>query len=518
MESLALSVLVVLLAFWLLRLARARLSKFPLPPGPPPRLIIGNLADLPTIKPWITYARWSKTYNSELIHVQALGQNIVIVNGLAAAIEVFEKRAHNFISRPELIMLRLMNWDWNLGLMPYGPRWARHRRIYESTLRKESVMKYEDIQTSKIQDLLQSILETPQHFLRHIQTLTAAFSMAAIYGYDIKSMEDPYVDLADKSVAMLSASIFPGALLVNAFPVLNRLPRWFPGTGFKSFAEECNALTTRMRDEPIANIKRRMAEGTAPACLAVKLFEEHSIKDSPEPVEEIVKDVTASTYAGAADTAHSAIRTAFYCLASHPEVVRKARAEIHHILGTGRLPLPSDQPLLPYLEAVFREVMRFYPAAPLVPRAALEDDVVGGYFIPKGTTVLSNLWAITHDPEMFEDPDEFRPERFLNPDGTLNNDSEDRIFAFGFGRRICPGRHLATSFVWTTIASVISVFDFHPARDEMGNEIPVKTEYTDGLVCHPKAFQCALVPYSKEATSLIDGSLHDVNESYSMGA
>ncbi|TFK74818.1 cytochrome P450 [Pluteus cervinus] len=502
-------VLIVLLGFWL-RLARTRRSKLPFPPGPRPHWIIGNLKDIPSIKPWITYAHWSKRYKSEVVYINSLGQDVVIINGLDSAIEIFEKHAHNFIDRPDVTMFRLMNWDWNLGLMPYSTRWIQQRRIYQSNLRKENVKKYQYVQVAKVQNLLRSLLESPEEFPRHIQTLTAAFSMATIYGHDIKSMDDPYVDLAEQTVAMLSASAFPGAALVNAFPILRHLPGWVPGTGFKDFANRCRVLTTRMRNEPLEDVKRRMEEGTAKPCLAVTLLEEYAMNNTAG--EETIKDVAGTSYAASADTSYSAILTAFYCLASRPGVVKKGRAEIHDVLGTGRLPSTSDRPHLPFLEAIYREVMRFYPVAPLgVPRAALEDDIVGGYLIPKGAMVLANIWAMTHDPDVYEHPDEFRPERFLNPDGTLNGD--DRVLAFGFGRRhhvrtlgaprICVGRHVASSAVWLTIAALIAVFDFHPVRDENGTEIPIKTEYSDGMICHPNHFRCLVVPHSEEAARLV---------------
>ncbi|TFK74834.1 cytochrome P450 [Pluteus cervinus] len=465
-------VLIVLLGFWI-RLARTRRSRLPLPPGPQPRWITGNFKDIPSVKPWVTYAQWSKQYDSELLFVTSLGENILIINGLASAIEILERHAHNFIDRPDITMFRLMNWDWNFGLIPYSKRWAQQRRISQNNLRKGNVMKYEGIQAAKIQSFLRSLLEDPEQFEMHIQLLTSGLAMATIYGHDIKSMDDPYVVLAEQSMTMMSAAAFPGAFLVNTFPILRFLPAWFPGTKFKNFANRCRVLTTRVRNEPIANLKQRVMEGTALPCIAVKLLEEHVTKNDAESGEETIKDVTGTLYA--------AIHTAFYCLASHPEVVRRARAEIHHVLGTGRLPSLSDRPLLPFLEAIYREVMRFYPILPLsVPRAALHDDVVGGYFIPKGTVVWTNIWAMTHDPNVYEDPDEFRPERFLNPDGSLNND--DKVLAFGFGRRICVGRHLADSAVWLTIAAVIATFDFYPARGESGEEIPIKTEYTDGMV------------------------------------
>ncbi|KAG6886455.1 hypothetical protein C0992_003898 [Termitomyces sp. T32_za158] len=134
------------------------------------------------------------------------------------------------------------------------------------------------------------------------------------------------------------------------------------------------------------------------------------------------------------------------------EAQQKAQDEIDAVIGTNRLPDFSDRPNLPYVEALFREVMRWHPVLPLgVSHAASEDDIYEGYFIPKGLldslhcTDLSfdfrdNCYikymvcgAMTHDETQYPQPDLFLPERFFDENGRLNND--DAVLAFGFGRR-----------------------------------------------------------------------------------
>jgi cytochrome P450 len=112
------------------------------------------------------------------------------------------------------------------------------------------------------------------------------------------------------------------------------------------------------------------------------------------------------------------------------------------------------------------------------PHLLTEDDVYEGYLIPAGSTVIGNVWAILHDPEFFPNPESFHPERFLKPD------TMDRFpdAVFGFGRRVCPGRHMARSSVWIAVASILAAFEIAPARDENGAEIPIVEEYTSGVV------------------------------------
>jgi len=133
-----------------------------------------------------------------------------------------------------------------------------------------------------------------------------------------------------------------------------------------------------------------------------------------------------------------------------------------------------------------------------------QDDVYKGYFIPKGTAVFTNIWAMTHDERNYPDGFKFHPERFLTPDGQLNDD--DKILAYGFGRRVCVGRHVAGATLWLLIASVLATFDITQAKDEFGKEIEVEEGYTDGMISQKKSFKCSIIPRSTKARELAENS------------
>ena len=139
-----------------------------------------------------------------------------------------------------------------------------------------------------------------------------------------------------------------------------------------------------------------------------------------------------------------------YLIAKNPHVQKKAQEEIDRVIGRNRLPGVNDRPDLPYIEAIYRELLRYEPPLGIgLPHSLMEDDIVNGYLLPKslsdliimerlivatlGTMVSANIWAMTHDERIYPDPFVFRPERYFNADGTLNDDS--RILAYGFGRR-----------------------------------------------------------------------------------
>jgi cytochrome P450 len=123
------------------------------------------------------------------------------------------------------------------------------------------------------------------------------------------------------------------------------------------------------------------------------------------------------------------------------------------------------------------------------------------YFI--GSLLVTNIWAILHNPDLYPDPETFKPERFLNEDGTFRDDPTIAL-AFGAGKRICPGRHLVEATLFVVAASVLSVFDVTKARDENGHEIPVSPAMqSDAISSQPAEFECSITPRDKVAEDLI---------------
>ncbi|TFK40528.1 cytochrome P450 [Crucibulum laeve] len=475
--------------------------KLPYPPGPPGSLIAGNAKDIPSKKPWVIYANWAKQYG-DIVYFRIYRQHTIVLSSMEDCIELFEKRAKIYSDRPETIMMGLMGWDFNVGLMPYSNEWRQHRKLFQQQFRPSASLKYRPIQMKKVHDMLRGILASPEDFRAHFRTLAAAVVMSAMYGYDIAPTNDYFTSLAEQAVAKLSDSILPGAAVVNAIPMFRHLPAWFPGAAFKRYANEAKKLTTAMQVVPFKLVKERMAAGTADYTMVSGVLEDLHARGGPKDYEAVVQHVAATAYAAGADTTVSSIGTMFYALSTHPEVQKKAQNEIDTIVGPHRLPTFEDRSSLPYTEAIFREILRWRPVLPLgVYHGTSEDDVYKGYFIPKGTTVIPNAWALGHNEATYPQPELFNPERFFDKDGKLNSD--DVGFVFGFGRRICPGRHMASTTVWLALVSILATFDLKRAKDAAGNEIPISGEYTDGLVSHPLNHECSITLRSEEVRRLI---------------
>jgi cytochrome P450 len=190
---------------------------------------------------------------------------------------------------------------------------------------------------------------------------------------------------------------------------------------------------------------------------------------------------------GGSDTTPSAM--AFFVLAMivYPEVQVRAQAELDAVVGRTRLPTFADFQHLPYIRATVKELLRWRPNAPLgTPHSTSEDDWYDGMFIPKGTICIPNVWNMNRDPEIYGDNTEhFDPARFLDERGEiaprLLELKKDGHFTYGFGSRICAGRHLADNALFINIATLLWGMNFKRKKDASGNLIPLDLEgWVDG--------------------------------------
>lgn len=162
----------------------------------------------------------------------------------------------------------------------------------------------------------------------------------------------------------------------------------------------------------------------------------------------------------------------------HPDIAKKARAEIDYVVGRDRLPNFEDKDKLPYTRAVILETQRWRPLSPIgVCHTSTEDDEYQGMFIPKGTRFFPSLWALSRDTSVYANPDQFLPERHLRTDGSFTKRNE--LPTWGFGGRKCSAMHLAEGTLFINIAMLLWAFDFEASIGEEGKSILPSTDYED---------------------------------------
>ena len=166
------------------------------------------------------------------------------------------------------------------------------------------------------------------------------------------------------------------------------------------------------------------------------------------------------------DTVAVLIEWALARLVLHQDVQARVHEELDRVVGRSRAVNESDSASLVYLQAVLKEVLRVHPPGPLLSwaRLATSDVCVDGKLVPAGTTAMVNMWAIAHGPRVWEEPTEFRPERFMGPDGAEFPvfGSDLRLAPFGSGRRSCPGKALAMATVSFWVATLLHEYTWLP--------------------------------------------------------
>ncbi|KIJ97388.1 hypothetical protein K443DRAFT_681535 [Laccaria amethystina LaAM-08-1] len=463
---------------------------------------------MPTTFEWITYARWTKEYNSDILHIKALGMDIVILNSFKVANELLDKRSAIYSSRARFTMIsELMGWGWLMSAMPYGESWRERRRLFQSYFHPGKPTTHQPRQLEYIRGmLLPQLLADPENYADSLKHTIGGISLSLAYGIRVLPSEDPYVRLAEEALGAISQVTVSGRVLVDLIPSLKHIPEWMPGAGFKRQAKIWYALQKQFRERPFYDCLKEIAAGTVQPCFTSACIENVD-GNSPdaEHQREVIQDTSAMVPTGGADTTSSAVETFILAMLNFPEIQRKAQEEVDRVVGRSRLPDFADEADLPYLSAVVKEVFRFRPSAPLgLPHLASEDDAYEGYHIPKKAIVIANSWAMLHDDNEYVEPEKFNPDRFLDKDGQLNPSVLDPArMAFGFGRRICPGIHIAQSTLWLVAASMLATFDITKGLDESGNEVEPRLEYATGIVMRPVPFKCTIKPRSKEAIDLI---------------
>ncbi|KAE9395288.1 cytochrome P450 [Gymnopus androsaceus JB14] len=483
MPSFHLTIYFIALGLFLFFARRAWIRPRALPPGPKGWPIIGNIFDIPKEKVHIAYMKMARKYGSNLLYLNMAGTSMLILNSAEAANDLFVGRSTLYSNRPRFPMIcELMGWDYNFAFIPYGTQW---RKLTSNVHTTNFTFKSPDVRET-------SLLDTPKEFEDHLRFLSGGNIISSVYGIvaNDSDFHDPYIDLAKKALQGLAQAAIPGTYLVDAFPLLKNIPRWIPAFGICQ--EEYGKAVPQNLPWLLEHYNRcRMTEA------------------GPEDKENLLMNALGSIYAGGADTTSTVTNTIFLALVCNPDILKKGQAAVDAVVGHDRLPGVVDEGKIPYVDALVMEGLRWRPIVPLaVAHHTASADIYKGYYIPANTIVMGNSWAILHDPATYgEDVDQFRPERFLNSDGTLNSTVPYPDEAFGYGRRICPGRIFAQNAIWLAVASLLACFDLSKVSDKDGVAIEPDTDYIDGWLSYPRLYECTITPRSKSIEKMIRQSV-----------
>ncbi|KAF9262863.1 cytochrome P450 [Marasmius fiardii PR-910] len=412
------------ISFVVLRLFLERSNRrgLPLPPGPKRLPILGNILEVRAKRKeprCVLYSNWSRIYG-DVFTLDVLGSRTIVLNSYKAITELLEHRSHNNSDRPRQPMLmELAKYQsWNLGFMRYSDSWRLHRRTFHQFFQPRMMTEYYDIQRKRTTTLVQKLLKSPEDFFKHVRAHAGGIILEIVYGYHIQDNNDPYVKVADDGAAGLRETGIVGTFFVDYVPALKHIPAWFPGASFKAKAEMWARDGLQLRDLPWAHLKQSMVNETAEPSFSTKNMEKFKIPlDSSDEsgMEEVIKNCAGVAYLAGADTTVSAILSFILGMVLNPEIQARAQKELDEVVGSFRLPDFADRESLPYINAILSETLRWKPVTPLaVAHATVNDDIYEGHFIPGGSTLVPNAWAVLHDEALYgPDVMSFNPDRFM---------------------------------------------------------------------------------------------------------
>ncbi|OAX32607.1 cytochrome P450 [Rhizopogon vinicolor AM-OR11-026] len=435
---------------------------FPLPPSPPTWRLRGHL--LPPRDSFLTIGGWIDEYGP-LITIRSGTQKIVIIGRYKAAVDIMEKQSVTVADRPRMVAAgEMLSGGLSVAFSPAGDRFRRMRRVLHTYLQPKAAEEYQPLQMSHAKKTVLDILDDPYNFQNHTITYAATTMMKLAYGKDTHtSATDPDVREAREGLYKVAKVLRPGAHLVDTIPWLKYLP-WY-GQELKRGFESSRRLHMRQ----LNHVKQQLNSNTdiGPSFAKYVLENGHSYG---------ITEIEAAFLAGAflvagSTTTFLAICTVLMAAACFPEEQAKVKAELDAVIGRHRAPTFSDQQYLPYLQAFISEALRWRPlAANGLAHRTTKDVMWGDYCIPAGTTVSGNHWAISRDPDVFPEPHAFKPQRWIDDQGRLRDDI--KFFVYGFGRRVCPGQHVANRSIFINSLLILWAFQLTLDRtvplDDMG--------------------------------------------------
>ncbi|KAJ5496506.1 Cytochrome P450 [Penicillium fimorum] len=501
----------------------------PLPPGPKPAPLIGNIHQLPKTRQWLELYHWSKKYGP-VMHLSMAGQPLIVLSTHQAAHDLLSRRSSRYSDRPRMVMAGdLVTKGMHMLLRPYNDQYKLHQKMEAPLLTLRSASKYRPLQDLESQQLLWDVLgewdkfgEKGVDFHHHFERAMASTIYCLNYGYRLQTGYEKELLDGKRVQEEFSRTGQVGNYIVDTFPILNHLPKFL--APWKKEGEELFELERQLH---VGNLKKGLNNGKWN-------FSKH-MKDSPEaagmPEIELAFDLGILADAGL-DTSTVALDWFIIAWITSGSAgwVKKAQQLLDEVVGKDRLPSFEDRPKLAYIDAIVNETLRWRPVgAQGVPHFTKTEDEYMGYHIPANSIVLPNAFAITRDETVFgEDVDNFIPERWLTEDSDMEhidicglNTSALKDLpqtGFGFGRRICTGRLIARNQLFIEMARMLWSFDVEAGVVDEATGVRYKVnnmDCRDGFITLPKLFRSVMRPRGQWVRDVIlkAGTTHNLDHS-----
>jgi cytochrome P450 len=283
-----------------------------------------------------------------------------------------------------------------------------------------------------------------------VERTSASIVWALLYGFHLHSASDPLLVAAHSLHQEFNKLAQVGRYLLDSFPVLNVLPR-----SMAPWKDQAERHWERERAVHVGNLERGWAASRWNCSKTLRDYLRQEAIDMS--IDELAIDLGSVTNAALDASSETTMFFLVACLTTDPGWISKAQQHLDAVVGQGRLPTFADRPRLLYIDAIVEEVLRWRPAGPAgIPHFTKVESTYNGHRIPANSVVIPNHWSITREEAVFgPDVEGFVPERWLPSSGEEKSASGLRnlpTVGFGYGRRACPGQHIARNMAWITFA------------------------------------------------------------------
>ncbi|GLJ19658.1 hypothetical protein SUGI_0356070 [Cryptomeria japonica] len=439
------------------------------PPHPPLWPILGHIPLLSRSKQPIhrLLSSLSQRYGP-IMHLQLGFRPVLVISSSDLAKECLTTNDKAFASRPLMSVGKHIGYNFKmLGLAPYGSYWRNIRKLCRLQLfTAHRIESFRYIREEEISSLICSLFESWERDICQVNVKSRLSDLTCNIMMRIVASKrfSPDLNPQDFQEVQYFKDIMEETILfLGTFDIAHYLPflKWFDPQGIvsamKNFQKKREVFMNKLLHD---HREKRGVHARDLIDVLISTTENDEIQSDNN--DDVVKATALAMIIAGAETTAVTIEWALSALMQHPDVLCKAQQELDMHVGRDRLMEESDVHKLKYLQAIVKETLRLYPAAPLmVPHESREDSTVGGYHIPAGTQLLVNLWAIQRDGAVWERPTEFDPERFLKSGKEIDVKGQDfELIPFGSGRRMCPGMPLAMIVIHHTLGRLLQSFEW----------------------------------------------------------
>ncbi|MDI1485605.1 MAG: hypothetical protein OHK93_000743 [Ramalina farinacea] len=358
--------------------------------------------------------------------------------------------------------------------MPYGPKWRTYRGIVHQLVSATMTATFIPTQEYETKQLLFDLATdnaNQRDFYLHMRRYAFSIIMTSTYGNRVNSYDHDDIKHADQSSRIIGQITRAGAFIVDEIPVLAYLPAWLqPG---RRRAQEVGVPLLEAKMRLWRRLQKQIEGGHAPMCYARDMMEKRDSWRKEGLTDEDAAWITGGIVEVGSHTSSTTLFNLVKYLAAYPRAQQVAHDELMRVVGPDRTPTYEDIKDLPYIRSCVKEVLRLCPT-PIwgIKHYADADVTYKDYVIPKGTVLLANTSFIHHDPERYDEPYTYKPERYLNhpkysSEYAAQSDPYKRDhFSFGGGRRVCPGTRLAENTLNIAIANILWAFEIRPPIED----------------------------------------------------